>query len=218
MLLQAQASTTAPQNLWDLIVDGGFLMIPLAILLLISIYIFVERCIVISNAAKVDPNFMKRIRENVTDGDIENATRICRRTDSIYARLVEKGISRLGRSTQEVMAVLDNTGNIELSRLGKGLAWLSTTAAAAPMIGFLGTVVGMMDAFFAMADKGTAVTIASLGSGISLALVTTVAGLVVGILALFAYNYLTARLNKVMTNMEAQTMEFMDLLNEPSRI
>ncbi len=218
MLLQAQATSSAPHNLWDLIVDGGFLMIPLAILLLISIYIFVERCIVIANAAKVDPNFMKRIRENVTEGDIENATRICRRTDSIYARLVEKGISRLGRSTQEVMAVLDNTGNIELSRLGKGLAWLSTTAAAAPMIGFLGTVVGMMDAFFAMADKGTAVTIASLGSGISLALVTTVAGLVVGILALFAYNYLTARLNKVMTNMEAQTMEFMDLLNEPSKI
>lgn len=193
-------------------------MIPLALMLLISIYIFVERCIVLSQAVKVDPNFMKRIRENITEGDIENATRLCRRTDSVYARLVEKGISRLGRNTQEVMAVLDNTGNIEISRLGKGLAWLSTTAAAAPMIGFLGTVVGMMEAFYSMAEKGTAVSIASLGSGISLALVTTVAGLVVGILALFAYNYLTARLNKVMTNMEAQTMDFMDLLNEPSKI
>ncbi len=219
MLLQAQASTAStPVSLWNLIVDGGFLMIPLAILLLISIYIFVERCIVLSHAVKVDPNFMKRIRENVTEGDIENATRLCRRTDSVYARLVEKGISRLGRNTQEVMAVLENTGNIELSRLGKGLAWLSTTAAAAPMIGFLGTVVGMMEAFYSMAEKGTAVSIASLGSGISLALITTVAGLVVGILALFAYNYLTARLNKVMTNMEAQTMDFMDLLNEPSKI
>lgn len=218
MLLQAQAATSAPLSLWNLIVDGGFLMIPLALMLLISIYIFVERCIVLSQAVKVDPNFMKRIRENITEGDIENATRLCRRTDSVYARLVEKGISRLGRNTQEVMAVLDNTGNIEISRLGKGLAWLSTTAAAAPMIGFLGTVVGMMEAFYSMAEKGTAVSIASLGSGISLALVTTVAGLVVGILALFAYNYLTARLNKVMTNMEAQTMDFMDLLNEPSKI
>lgn len=220
MLLQATtqvATQGAPRNLWDLVVDGGFLMIPLAILLLICIYIFVERCIVISHAVKVDPTFMKRIRENVTDGDIENAVRLCRRHESVYARLVEKGISRLGRSTQEVMAVLENTGNIELSRLGKGLAWLSTTAAAAPMIGFLGTVVGMMEAFFAMADKGSAVSISSLGGGISLALITTVAGLVVGIIALFAYNYLTARLNKVMTNMEAQTMEFMDLLNEPAR-
>lgn len=219
MLLQASTTTaTAPHSLWDLIVDGGFLMIPLAILLLISIYIFVERCIVVSRAVKVDPNFMKRIRDNVTEGDIENAHRLCRRTDSIYARLVEKGLSRLGRSTQEVMAVLDNTGNIEISRLGKGLAWLSTTAAAAPMIGFLGTVIGMMDAFFAMAEKGTAVTVTSLGAGISLALVTTVAGLVVGILALFAYNFLIARINKVMTNMESQAMDFMDLLNEPSKV
>lgn len=219
MLLQAAAVTTqtAPHTLWDLIVDGGFLMIPLAILLLICIYIFVERFIVISHAVKPDETFMKRIRENVTEGDIENATRLCRRTESIYARLIEKGLSRLGRSPREVMAVLENTGNIEMSRLGKGLAWLSTTAAAAPMIGFLGTVVGMMEAFFAMAEKGSAVSISSLGGGISLALITTVAGLVVGITALFAYNYLTARLNKVMTNMEAQTMEFMDLLNEPAR-
>lgn len=219
MLLQAQSVAVAAtkHSLWNLIVDGGFLMIPLAILLLISIYIFVERCIVVSQAVKIDSTFMKRIRENVMEGDIENATRLCRRTDTVYSRLVEKGLSRLGRNPQEVMAALENTGNIELSRLGKGLAWLSTTAAAAPMLGFLGTVIGMMEAFWAMADKGTSVTIASLGGGISLALVTTVAGLVVGILALFAYNYLTSRLNKVMTNMEAQTMDFMDLLNEPAK-
>lgn len=223
MLLQATTAAAAaktasatPHNLWDFIMDGGYLMIPLALLLLLCIYIFTERCIVIARAVKTDPTFMKRIRENVTEGDIESAMRLCKRKDTIYSRLVEKGLSRLGRSSQEVMATLDNTGNIEVSRLGKGLAWLSTTAAAAPMIGFLGTVVGMMEAFWAMADKGSAVSIASLGGGISLALVTTVAGLVVGILALFAYNYLTSRLNKVMTNMEAQAMDFMDLLNEPS--
>lgn len=219
MLLQAStaaAANTASHNLWDLIVDGGFLMIPLALLLLLSIYIFTERCIVIARAVKIDPTLMKRVRENVTEGDIESAKRYCKRQDTVYSRLIDKGLSRLGRSSQEVMATLDNSGNLEISHLGKGLAWLSTTAGAAPMIGFLGTVVGMMEAFWAMADSGSAVSIASLGSGISLALVTTVAGLVVGILALFAYNYLTSRLNKVMTNMEAQAMDFMDLLNEPS--
>ena len=217
MLLQAQAPNAAHHTLWDLVMDGGFLMIPLAVLLLISIYIFVERCIVITNASRQDPTFMKRLRENVMEGDIDNAERLCKRTDSVYARLIEKGLSRLGRSTDEVMAVLENTGNIQLSKLSRGFAWLSTTAAAAPMIGFLGTVVGMMEAFFAMADAGSSVSLAQLGGGISLALVTTVAGLVVGILALFGYNFLTSRINKVMTNMEAQTMDFMDLLNEPSK-
>lgn len=222
MLLQTQAPVLAAAagakstSLWSLIVDGGFLMIPLAVLLIICIYIFVERCVAISHAVKDDPNFMKRIRENVTEGDIENAMRICRRNNTVYARLVEKGLSRLGRSTQEVMAAIENVGNIQLSRLGKGMAWLSTTAAAAPMIGFLGTVVGMMEAFSEMVDAGTAVSITTLGGGISMALITTVAGLIVGILALFAYNYLSSRLNKAMTNMEARTMEFMDLLNEPA--
>lgn len=217
MLLQFQIASGSQPALWALIVDGGFLMIPLGVLLLISIFVFIERCIVIAGAVKVDHKFMQRIRENVMEGDIENAVRICRRNSSVYGKLVEKGLSRLGRNPNEVMAAIENTGNIELSRLSKGFAWLSTTAAAAPMIGFLGTVIGMMEAFFAMAKDGTAVTIASLGSGISLALVTTVAGLVVGILALFAYNYLTSRLNRVTTNMEAQTMDFMDLLNEPAK-
>lgn len=214
MLLQTSPAST--RNLWDLIVDGGFLMIPLAILLLIAIYIFIERCLVINKTITPDPTLMKRIRESIQDGDIENAERLCKRNDSPYSRLIVRGIQRLGRPAQEVLVAVENTGNIEISRLSKGLAWLSTTAAGAPMIGFLGTVVGMMEAFNSMAAKGTSVSISELGGGISMALVTTVAGLVVGILALFAYNYLAARLGKILTNMESQTMEFMDLLNEPA--
>ena len=203
-------------NLWSLVIDGGYIMIPLAILLVASIYIFIERVLSIGKVSKEDTTFMKRIRDYIMEEDFDNAIRLCKKTDTPESRMILKGISRIGRPTTEVLRAIENTGNIEVSRLGKGLAWLSTTAAGAPMLGFLGTVIGMIDAFFQMADDGTATDITSLSSGISLALITTVAGLVVGILALFAYNYLVARINKVMTQLESRTMEFMDLLNEPS--
>lgn len=210
--------TTAPSQptLWSLVLDGGYIMIPLAILLLLAIYIFTERLIVISGASKQDKTFMQRIRESIVEGDTENALRLCRKTDTPVARLVQKGITRIGRPMNDVLMAVENTGNIEVSRLGKGLTWLSTTAAGAPMLGFLGTVVGMMESFFQMSAAGSASDITTLSGGISLALVTTVAGLIVGVLALFGYNYLVSRLQKVMTDLEAKTMEFMDLLNEPA--
>lgn len=196
--------------------DGGYIMIPLAALLLVTIYVFTERCIVINRAAREDKSFMNRIRDYVHDNDIESARNLCRKTDSPYARLIDKGLSRIGRNMNDVLVAIENTGNIEVANLGKGLPWLSTTAAGAPMLGFLGTVVGMIDAFFSLASAGTSANITVLSSGIYQALVTTVAGLIVGILALFAYNYLVARINRVMNSMEAKTMEFMDLLNEPA--
>ncbi len=196
--------------------DGGYIMIPLAILLLLAIYIFVERCIVITRASKEDPTFMNRIRDYVHEGDLASAVKLCKNTDTPYARLILKGVQRIGRPTQDVLTAIENTGNIEVGNLGRGLAWLSTTAAGAPMLGFLGTVVGMIQAFFTLAKAGTASNISLLSGGIYQALVTTVAGLVVGIIALFAYNYLVARIGKVMNNMEAKSMEFMDLLNEPA--
>ncbi|MDE5772885.1 MAG: MotA/TolQ/ExbB proton channel family protein [Muribaculaceae bacterium] len=203
-------------SLWSLVMDGGYIMIPLAILLLLAIYIFVERCIVITRASKEDPTFMNRIRDYVHEGDLASAVKLCKNTDTPYARLILKGVQRIGRPTQDVLTAIENTGNIEVGNLGRGLAWLSTTAAGAPMLGFLGTVVGMIQAFFTLAKAGTASNISLLSGGIYQALVTTVAGLVVGIIALFAYNYLVARIGKVMNNMEAKSMEFMDLLNEPA--
>ncbi len=212
------AENAAPQSLslWSLILDGGYIMIPLALMLLVSIYIFVERCLVISRASKGDQTFMNRIRDYIHEGDIESATNLCKMVDTPYARLILKGVTRIGRPMQDVLVAIENEGNLEVSALGKGFTWLSTTAAGAPMLGFLGTVVGMIQAFFSLAAAGTSANITVLSSGIYQALVTTVAGLVVGIIALFAYNYLVSRVNRVMADLEGKTMEFMDLLNEPA--
>lgn len=203
-------------SFWSLVMDGGYIMIPLALLLLVTVYVFTERCIAVNRAAREDRNFMSRIRDYVHEADLESARNLCRKSNTPYARLIDKGLSRIGRSMNDVLVAIENTGNIEVAKLGKGLPWLSTTAAGAPMLGFLGTVIGMIDAFFSLANAGMAANITVLSSGIYQALVTTVAGLVVGILALFAYNYLVARINRVMNSMEAKTMEFMDLLNEPA--
>ena len=203
-------------SLWSLVMDGGYIMIPLALMLIVSIYIFVERCLAISRASKEDSSFMGRIRDYVHEGDLESALQLCKKTDTPYARLIQKGVTRIGRPMQDVLVAIENTGNIEVAKLGKGFTWLSTTAAGAPMLGFLGTVTGMIEAFYALAMAGTGANIIVLSSGIYQALVTTVAGLIVGILALFAYNFLVSRVNRVMTGMETKTMEFMDLLNEPA--
>lgn len=213
---QAQAAQMVQElSVWDLTMRGGFIMIPLAILSILCIYIFVERCIVISRAQREDGSFMERIRDYIHDGEIESARKLCARTDTPYSRLIAKGISRIGRPMQDVLVTIENTGNIEVANLEKGLPWLATTAAGAPMIGFLGTVIGMVTAFYNLASAGSSANIAVLADGIYAALVTTVAGLIVGVIALFAYNYLVARINKVMNKLEARTMEFMDLLNEP---
>lgn len=204
-------------SLWSLVMDGGYIMIPLAILLLLTIFVFTERCIVISRATKEDTTFMQRIRDYIREEDFESAVALCRNTDTPYSRLILKGIQRIGRPMQDVLTAIENTGNIEVANLGKGLPWLSTTAAGAPMLGFLGTVIGMIQAFFTLAKAGTASNISLLSGGIYQALVTTVAGLIVGIIALFAYNYLVARISRVMNNLEGKSMEFMDLLNEPTR-
>ncbi|MDE7145592.1 MAG: MotA/TolQ/ExbB proton channel family protein [Duncaniella sp.] len=214
---QAQEAQVVQElSVWDLTMRGGFIMIPLAILSILCVYIFVERCIVISRAQREDGSFMERIKDYIHDGEIESARKLCAKTDTPYARLIAKGISRIGRPMQDVLVTIENTGNIEVSNLEKGLPWLATTAAGAPMIGFLGTVIGMVTAFYNLASAGSSANIAVLADGIYAALVTTVAGLIVGIIALFAYNYLVARINKVMNKLEARTMEFMDLLNEPA--
>lgn len=203
-------------SLWDLCLRGGPLMIVLALLSLVCIYIFVERAIVINRAAREDDTFMKRIRDYIHEGEIESAFNLCKKTGTPYARLIAKGISRIGRPVNDILAAVENTGNIEIASLSKGLPWLATTAAGAPMLGFLGTVVGMVQAFYAIASEGNSTNIATFSSGIYTALVTTVAGLVVGVIALFAYNYLVARINSVMNMLESKSMEFMDLLNEPA--
>lgn len=191
-------------------------MIPLLILSILAIYIFIERAVVIRKAAREDHTFMDRIKDYIHEGDVEAALNLCRKTDTPYARLIEKGITRLGRPMNDVLVAIENVGNLEVAKLEKGFPWLATAAAGAPMIGFLGTVTGMVRAFYNMASAGASADITTLSGGIYEALVTTVAGLVVGIIALFAYNYLVARVDGVVNQLEAKTMEFMDLLNEPA--
>lgn len=213
----SSTATATTLSLWELCLQGGPLMIPLALLSLICIYVFVERMIVIYKADRLDDSFMKRIRDYIHEGEIESAYNLCRKSPTPYARLIEKGISRIGRPVNDIMSAIENTGNIEVANLSKGLPWLATTASGAPMLGFLGTVIGMVQAFYSIASQGNSANISTFSDGIYTALVTTVAGLIVGVIALFAFNYLVARVNAVMNRMEAKTMEFMDLLNEPAR-
>lgn len=213
----AAEGATAELSVWELCLQGGWIMIPLVVLSIVCIYIFIERFMVIKKANQEDETFMKRIKDYIHEGEIESAMNLCKKNGSPYARLINKGISRIGRPMNDVLVAIENTGNLEIAKLGKGLPWLATTAAGAPMLGFLGTVMGMVNAFYNLASAGSAANIDVLAGGIYEALVTTVAGLIVGIIAMFAYNYLVARINKVMNLLEAKTMEFMDLLNEPAQ-
>lgn len=211
------AETTAvTMNAFELALKGGWLMIILLILLLMSIYVLIERTLVINKAAKEDNSFMNRIKDYIHDGKIDAAVNLCRNTNTPTSRMVEKGISRLGRPTSDVMSTIENQGNIEISHLEKGLPILATAASGAPMVGFLGTVTGMVKAFMDMASAGANVDVNILSTGIYEALVTTVGGLIVGIIALFAYNFLTTRIKGIVNRLEMRIMEFMDILNEPA--
>lgn len=212
----AADTTTVTMNAFDLALKGGWLMIVLLVLLLMSIYVLIERTLVINKAAKEDNSFMNRIKDYIHDGKIDAAVNLCRNTDTPTSRMVEKGISRLGRPTADVMSAIENQGNIEISHLEKGLPVLATAASGAPMVGFLGTVTGMVKAFMDMASAGANVDVNILSTGIYEALVTTVGGLIVGIIALFAYNYLTTRIKGIVNRLEMRIMEFMDILNEPA--
>ena len=211
----ADQPTEVTMNVLDLAIKGGWLMIPILLLLFISVGIFVERLLVIRKASKESDSFMERIRDYIQSGRIDSAKKLCQNTNTPYARLIEKGIHRLGRPMNDIQVAIENVGVIEVAKLEKGFPWIATTAAIAPMLGFLGTVTGMVRAFFDMANAGSSVDITLLSSGIYEALVTTVAGLMVGIPALFAYNYLVAKVDGVIAKMESRTMDFMDILNEP---
>ena len=208
--------TEAEINVIDLAFKGGWIMVVLLLLSLMAISIFVQRLIIIRRAGKEDETFMNRIKDYIHEGKVDSALNLCRSTNTPSARMIEKGITRLGRPMNDVLVAIENVGNLEIAKLEKGFPCIATPAAGAPMLGFLGTVTGMVRAFFDMANAGTNVDVSLLSGGIYEALVTTVGGLVVGIITLFAYNYLVSQVDNVVNKMEARTMEFMDLLNEPA--
>lgn len=225
-LLQAVDTTTLMEaaplqqemklSLIDLAAKGGWLMIVLLLLSIIAIYIFGNKWWLIYKAGQIDKNFMNDIRDMIHDGKIKSAIDLCQRYDSPVARLVEKGIERIGRPLQDIQTAVENMGNVEVARLEKGLPMLATIAGGAPMIGFLGTVTGMIEAFFKMSTAGNNIDITLLSGGIYEAMVTTVGGLFVGIIAYFGYNFLTSQISNLVFKMESTTIEFIDMLHEPS--
>lgn len=213
-VLTPVASGEPEMNLWSMACKGGWIMLVLALMSVIAFYIFFERAVAIRNAGKEDPLFMERIRDYIKTGEIKSAINYCRMANTPSARMIEKGITRMGRPVADVQAAIESTGNMEVAKLENGLSIMATISSGAPMLGFLGTVTGMVRAFWNMANAGNNIDITLLSSGIYEAMVTTVGGLVVGIAAMFAYNHLVYRVDKVVSQMEARTMAFMDLLNE----
>ena len=203
----------------DLLLTGGVsgmvIIGVLFVLLFVAIYIYFERLFAIKAASKIDSNFMNQIRDNVTGGNIEAAKILCAQTNSPVARLTAKGISRIGNPLEDINTAIENSGRLEVYRLEKNVSVLATIAGAAPMIGFLGTVIGMVLAFHALATSSGQADMGTLAEGIYTAMTTTVAGLIVGIIAYMGYNHLVVRTDKVVHAMEANAVDFLDLLNEP---
>jgi biopolymer transport protein ExbB len=200
----------------NLALKGGWIMIPIVALSIIAVYIFIERYIAINKASKEDVNFMNNIRDFIHSDRLDSAFALCKNNNSPIARMIEKGLSRIGKPLNDINAAIENVGKLEVSRLEKNITWLSTAAGAAPMLGFLGTVTGMVKAFYDMSKAGNNIDIQLLSNGIYEAMVTTVAGLIVGIIAYICYNILVARIEKLVFSLEARATEFMDLLHEPS--
>ena len=220
-LLQAaevaeQVTEAGQMSLWQLFNSGGWLMWVLLALGGVTIFIFVERFLAIRKASQgMNMGFMNRIRDAISDGNIQAALEMCRRSNTPIARMVEKGIERLGRPMADVQNAIENVANLEVSRLENGLPFLATIAGGAPMIGFLGTVLGMVQTFMDMSAAGGTVDMALLSGGMYVAMITTVGGLIVGIPAYFGYNYLVAAIERLVFRMEANSIAFMDILNQP---
>lgn len=203
-------------SILDLVMKGGWIMAILGLMSLVSVYIFIERYLIISRNSKEDKNFMNIIRDNIHSGKIDTAKELCKRENTPMARMIEKGLSRIGKPLNDINAAIENVGNLEVSRLEKNVSMLATIASTAPMLGFLGTVIGMIIAFYDMSMAGNNIDIQLLSSGIYQAMITTVGGLVVGIIAYVLYNILVAKVDKLVFLLEAKSSEFMDVLNEPA--
>lgn len=221
LLQAADLAEVVPQqqemsySLIEMASKGGWLMIVLLILSIVAIYLFGKKLWMISQAGKIDKNFMDDIKDYLHEGKTKSAQALCQHYDTPIARMVETGVTHLDKPLADISAAVENTGNLEVARLEKGLPYLATIAGGAPMIGFLGTVTGMVRAFFNMANAGSNVDISLLSGGIYEAMITTVGGLIVGILAYFGYNFLTAKVSDVVFKMENATINFLDMVSEP---
>jgi len=206
-------------SIYQLIMDGGIggqvIILLLLILLAVALYIYFERFFAIKSAGKMEKNFMNQIKDNIVTGNIDAAKSLCAQENSPASRLIDKGISRIGKPLEDINTAIENAGKLEIYKLERNVSVIATIAGAAPMIGFLGTVIGMIVAIHEIANAGGQIDIKMLSDGLYTAMTTTVAGLIVGIVAYIQYNHLVSLTDKVVYNMEAQSVEFLDLLNEP---
>jgi biopolymer transport protein ExbB len=203
-------------SIYELVLKGGWIMAILGVFSIIAVYIFIERYFTLNKAAREDRNFMDNIKDFIKNGKVDSALALCKSNKSPIARMIEKGLMRIGRPLNDINAAIENVGKLEVSRLEKNVAGLATIAGAAPMLGFLGTVIGMIIAFYDMSMAGNNIDISLLSTGIYQAMITTVGGLIVGIIAYVCYNILVAKVEKLVYVLEAKSTEFMDLLNEPA--
>ena len=209
--------TEIRMSLWDMTLQGGWIMLVLGIFSVIAVYIFIERFVTIHRAAKKDDVFMETIRNYMKDGKLADAKVLCQRTSTPLSRMIEKGISRIGKPLNDIQTAIENVGNLEVSNLEKGVALLAMISGAGPMLGFLGTVIGMIRAFYDMSMAGNNIDRELLSTGIYQAMVTTVGGLIVGIIAFIFYNILVSQIDKVVNLLESKSIEFMDVLKEPAK-
>lgn len=218
-LITDEESVEKTLSIIELISSGGLagqiIILVLFLLLMVACYIYFERLFAIKAASKIDSNFMNQIKDHVTNGKIDSAQVLCAQINTPVSRLISKGISRIGKPLEDINTAIENAGRLEVYGLEKNVSVLATISGAAPMIGFLGTVVGMILAIFELANAGGTIQMDVLASGLYTAMTTTVAGLIVGIIGYIAYNHLVVRTNKVIHQMEANSVEFLDLLNEP---
>ena len=203
-------------SLWRMFNYGGWIMYVLLLLSIIAVYIFVERLITVNKAMKDDKSFMMRLKDYIYEGNVKAARGLCANADTPMSHMIDKGLSRLGKPLNDISTTIETEGRLEVSLLEKNIAFVATISGVAPMLGFLGTVIGMVRAFYNMSMAGNNLDITTLSSGIYQAMITTVGGLIVGVCAYIFYNVLVARIEKVVFLLEAKATEFMDLLNEPA--
>lgn len=212
-MLLAQVQVTQKEefvSLISILVKGGWLMLPMAILAVLAVYVFIERFLTIKKAGQIDVDFMSNIKDYMFNGNIESAKNLCRNSDTPIARMIDKGVARHGKPADQITAAIENVGKLEVYKLEKKLSFLATVSGAAPMLGFLGTVIGMIKAFFELANAGNNIDPTLLAGGIYEALVTTAVGLFIGIGSYIGYNYLVSSVDKVVFIMENTSLEFID--------
>ncbi|MCA0381753.1 MAG: MotA/TolQ/ExbB proton channel family protein [Bacteroidetes bacterium] len=213
----AQTTATAKSiNLWELIAQGGVLMIPLALLLVAAVYFFVERNIAISKASRIDPNFMNIVRDHIMNGNITAARSLTKNTDHPVARIIDKGLQRLGKPIDAIEKSMENVGRIEMYNMERNINVLSMIAGMAPMFGFLGTIIGMIQMFYEINSTGR-FELNSIAGGIYVKMITSATGLIIGLMAYLFYNYLNTQVDKTANKMEVASAEFLDTLQEPHK-